>query len=84
MQSVLHDQSTFLDMLRSTTAEYLPTMHWNSVVLKQPVSRLHAHLQATPVDQFQENHDFVEQSASQGPTTVSLTIPSQKLTLKLT
>jgi hypothetical protein len=59
-------------------------MHWNSVVLKQPVSRLHAHLQATPVDQFQENHDFVEQSACQMPTTVSPTIPSQKLTLKLT
>jgi hypothetical protein len=61
----LHVQSTFLDMSRSTTAANLPIVHWSSIVLKpQPLPQLVAHLQAAPVEQFQEN--IVEQTAGRG------------------
>jgi hypothetical protein len=67
MQSALHVQSTFLDMLRSTTAGHLPP---SALVLRRAetttsASQLEAHLQAAPVEQFSENHDIVEQSACQ-------------------
>jgi hypothetical protein len=67
MQSALHVQSTFLGMLRSTTAGHLPH---SALELRRPgtttsASQLEAHIQATPVKQFPENHDIVEQSACQ-------------------
>jgi hypothetical protein len=67
MQSALHVQSNFLDMSRSTTAGYLPhsPLELRRAETTTSTSQLEAHLQAALVEQFPENHDIVEQSASQ-------------------
>jgi hypothetical protein len=58
-QSVLYVQSTIHDSSGSTTAGYIPH---NELELQRAGTL--SHLQSAPVEQFPENHDFVEQSAS--------------------
>jgi hypothetical protein len=67
MQSAHHVQTSFLDMSRSTTAGHLPhsALELCRAETKTSASQLQAHLQATPVEQFPENHDIVERSACQ-------------------
>jgi hypothetical protein len=67
MQSFLHIQSTFLDMLRSTTARYLThsVLELHHLETITSASELEANLQVAPVEQFQENHNIVEHSACQ-------------------
>jgi hypothetical protein len=52
MQSALHIQSTFLDMLRSTTARHLPhsVLELHCAKTTTSASQLEAHLQAALVE----------------------------------
>jgi hypothetical protein len=67
MQSARHVQSTFLDMSRSTTVRHLPhsALELRRAETTTSASQQEAHLKAAPVEQFQENHDIVEESACQ-------------------
>jgi hypothetical protein len=67
MQSALRVQSTFLDMLLSTTAGHLPhsALELLHAETTTSASWLEAHFQAALVEQFPENRDIVEQSAWQ-------------------
>jgi hypothetical protein len=67
MESAIHIQSTFLDMSHSTTAGRLPhsVLELHSAEITTPASLLESNLHAAPIEQFQENHSIVEQSASQ-------------------
>jgi hypothetical protein len=77
MQPALHCQSTFWICDVQPLPDSFPTLHRSAVA--------QAGLQAAPVEQFQENHYAVVQSACRtadgGATTVSPTMPSQTLTL---
>jgi hypothetical protein len=66
MQSALNIQSSFLDMLHSTTAGHLPqsAQELCHAETTTSVSQLQAYHQATLVEQFTKNND-IEPSACQ-------------------
>lgn len=65
IQWALDIQSTFLDMLRSTTTWHPPTVLELRPVETTSISQLEVHLQAASVKQLPANHDIIEPSACQ-------------------
>jgi hypothetical protein len=69
MQSALDIQSTFLDMLCSTTAGHLPqsALELRHAETTTSASQLGAHLQAAPVEYFPEYHDITLSGTKTAP-----------------
>jgi hypothetical protein len=89
MQLVLDVHSTFLDILHSTTAGYLPpsALEVRHAETTTSASHVETHLQAAPAEEFPENRDVAEQlachPADSGPRQCPLRCQPKLLSPKL-